>query len=94
MSATLKKENINVRIAPDAFDLIKRGAEASGKSVSAFVVEAASHSAEKALLDQRFFHLEPDVFDSIAELLSKPGEAHPGLQKLLNDPVKWATSKS
>ena len=94
MPAALKKENINVRITSDAFDLIKRGAEASGKSLSAFVVEAASNSAQKALLDQRFFHLEGAVFDGVAELLSKPGEAHPGLEKLLNEPVRWATSKS
>lgn len=51
MPATLKKENLNVRIAPEKLELIRRGAKASGKSVSAFVVEAASSSAEKALLD-------------------------------------------
>lgn len=93
MSAALKKDNINVRITPDDLDLIRRGADACGKSLSAFVVEAASYSAQKALLDQRFMHVPADVFDAFNEAVSQPAKVHPELQKLFRTPVKWATSK-
>ncbi|MEQ1950721.1 DUF1778 domain-containing protein [Mesorhizobium sp. CN2-181] len=94
MAASLKKENMNVRITADALDLIKRGAQASGKTVSAFVLEAASAQAEKALLDQRFFHLDAQVFDEIEEMLSKPGEPRPELVELFRATKKarWANS--
>lgn len=93
MNAPLKKENLNVRIAPDELDLIRRGAEASGKSVSAFVVEAARANAEKAILDQRFFYLDAAAFDEVEAMLSNPAKVVPELKKLFDTPVKWATSK-
>ncbi|WP_442578521.1 DUF1778 domain-containing protein [Mesorhizobium sp. ASY16-5R] len=96
MAPPLKKENMNVRITADALDLIKRGALASGKTISAFVLEAASVQAEKALLDQRFFYLDAQVFDDIEERLSKPGEPRPELVELFKatNKVRWANSGS
>ena len=92
MTAPLKKDNLNVRIASDELELIKRAAEASGKSVSSFVIEAATISAQKALMDQRFFHLDGDLFESVAEAVSQPGRVHPKLAALLKNGGKWATS--
>lgn len=90
----LKKENLNVRMSREELDLIRRGALASGKTLSAFVLEAASAQAEKAVLDQRFFHLDAQLFDEIEEMLSKPGEPRTELVALFKaaNRVKWATS--
>lgn len=90
----LKKENLNVRMSHEELDLIRRGALASGKTLSAFVLEAASAQAEKAVLDQRFFHLDAQVFDEVEEMLSKPGKPRPELVELFKaaNKVKWANS--
>lgn len=92
----LKKENLNVRMSRRELEFIRRGAEAAGKTVSAFVLEAASAQAEKSILDQRVFHLDADAFDEIEAVLSKPGKAVPELVKLLEETneVRWANSKS
>ena len=94
MTALKKASNINVRIASDELALIKRAAEASGKSLSSFVIEAATASAEKELMDQRFLHLDAALFDSVAETLAQPARVHPDLAALLRDDSRWATSKN
>ena len=92
----LKKENLNVRMSRHELDFIRRGAEAAGKTVSAFVLEAASAQAERAILDQRVFHLDPEEFDEIETMLSKPGKVVPELVKLFEEAnkFKWANSKN
>ncbi|WP_102960681.1 DUF1778 domain-containing protein [Mangrovicella endophytica] len=92
MSLAKKKDNFTARIAPKDLELIKRAAETSGKSVSTFVIEAATRSAEKALMDQRFLHLEGDLFDTISEAISRPARVHPELAELLQNGSEWATS--
>lgn len=96
MSALLKKENLNVRMSQRELDLIRRGADAAGKTVSAFVLDAASAQAEKAILDQRMFYLDPEAFDEIEAMLSEPGKVVPELAELFKktNNVKWANSKS
>ena len=92
MTASLKKENMNVRIAADELELIKRAADACGKSLSSFVIEAATYSDQKALMDQRFLHLDAELFDSVAETISQPARVHPELAALLKNGSQWATS--
>jgi uncharacterized protein (DUF1778 family) len=94
MSAARKQSNVNVRVTPDELELMKRGAETCGKSLSSFVVEAATYSAQKALLDQRFMHLDAELFDSVVEMISQPAEAHPKLAALLKNDSRWATSEN
>ena len=89
MSAIRKESNINVRIAADELDLVKRGAEVCGKSLSSFVIEAATYSAQKALLDQRFIGVSAEVFESISDRLGQPGVANDELAKLLDAKVEW-----
>jgi uncharacterized protein (DUF1778 family) len=93
MAATAKRDNnINMRIAPEQLDLIKRAADTCGKSLSSFVIEAATYSAQKTLMDQRFMNLDADLFDSVAETISKPAQVHPELAALLKNGSVWATS--
>ena len=93
MAALLKQEKLNMRINADELDLIRRGAETSGKSLSSFVIEAATFSAQKALMDQRFLHLDAELFDDLAETLSQPAQVHPELAALFKNEPTWATSK-
>ncbi|MCQ8783674.1 type II toxin-antitoxin system TacA family antitoxin [Mangrovibrevibacter kandeliae] len=93
MALAKKKDNFTARIAPDDLELIKRAAETCGKSLSAFVIEAATFSAQKALMDQRFLHLDAELFDSLSETISQPAQVHPELAELLRNGSQWATSE-
>ncbi|MCW7544318.1 DUF1778 domain-containing protein [Aurantimonas litoralis] len=93
MTALKKENNLNVRIKSDELALIKRAAETCGKSLSSFVIEAATFSAQKELMDQRFLHLDAALFDSIAETISQPAKVHPELASLLRNGSQWATSE-
>ena len=93
MAAPKKESNLNVRIKSDDLALIRRAAETCGKSLSSFVIEAATLSAQKELLNQRFLHLDAVLFDEIAETLSRPAKVHPELAKLLRNGSQWATSE-
>jgi uncharacterized protein (DUF1778 family) len=93
MANALKKENLNVRISPSELALVRRAAEASGKTLSSFVIDAVTARAEEALLDQRFMHVDSQIFDSILETVSKPGEVHPALVELFQNEGKWGSRR-
>jgi uncharacterized protein (DUF1778 family) len=50
-----KRNTLNLRIKPEIRGLIDRAAELSGKSRTEFVLYAARHAAEDALLDRTVF---------------------------------------
>ena len=81
MSALKKTRTINLRIEPEAHDLIARAAEVCGKSITAFMTEASVYSAQEELLDQRFI--------AINEKLAAPGVARDQLVKLLESKIDW-----
>lgn len=89
MSALRKTRTINLRIEPEAHDLIARAAEVSGKSVSAFMTEASVHSAQEELLDQRFIGVPADVFNAVSEMLAAPGVARAELVQLFETKREW-----
>ncbi|WP_158598490.1 DUF1778 domain-containing protein [Notoacmeibacter ruber] len=94
MTAARKNETFTARIAPADLDLIKRAAEACGKSLSNFVIEAAMFSAQKSLMDQRFMHLDAKLFDSVLETVSQPPKVHKELAALFKEESQWATSET
>lgn len=89
MSALKKTRTINLRIEPEAHDLIARAAEVCGKSVTAFMTEASIYSAQQELLDQRFIGVSAEVFEAISEKLAAPGVARERLVKLFESNVDW-----
>ncbi|MEP7456167.1 DUF1778 domain-containing protein [Phyllobacterium sp. SB3] len=89
MSALKKTEKINLRMDADAHDTISRAAEICGKSLTAFMTEAAVYSAQKELLDQRFIGVDARVFDNVNELLSKDGKPNKELVKLFKSNIGW-----
>lgn len=57
MGAIRKSATINLRVEEGARDVIARAAEVSGKSLTAFMTDAAHSAAEQELLSQRFLRL-------------------------------------
>jgi uncharacterized protein (DUF1778 family) len=89
MPALKKTRTINLRIEPEAHELIARAAEVCGKSITAFMTEASVYSAQEELLDQRFIGVSAEVFDAISEKLAAPGVARDRLVKLFESKVDW-----
>ena len=85
MTALRKREAVSFRIDPEAHDLIRRAAETCGKSVTAFMTEAAVSSAQKELIDQRFVGVSSSVFDSILAQLDEPAVANAELVRLFRN---------
>jgi len=89
MSVLKKSKTVNLRIDPEAHDLIARAAEVCGKSITAFMTEASVYSAQEELLDQRFIGVSAEVFDEVNEMLTAPGVARDRLVRLFEHRVEW-----
>jgi len=63
---------INMRVPPNKRDVIDRAAKLAGKTRTEFVIEAAFHAAEDALLDQRVFYLDGASHKRFLEMLDEP----------------------
>jgi len=80
---------INMRIRPAQRELISRAAELRHKSVSEFMIDAATEAAEDALLNQRIFLVDDDRYKQILRLMDSPVSDNPALQKMLKTPAPW-----
>jgi len=89
MSAQKKTKVVNLRIEPEAHELITRAAEVCGKSITAFMTEASVYSAQEELLDQRFIGVSAEIFEAVSEKLVAPGVARDRLVKLFESKIDW-----
>jgi len=84
-----KSMQLNMRIRPAQRELISRAAELRHKSVSEFMIDAATEAAEDALLKQRIFLVDDDQYKQILRLMDSPVSDNPALQKMLDTPAPW-----
>lgn len=89
MALARKNETVTFRMEPATLETIQRAAGAAGKSLTAFVTEAAYAAARKELLDQRFVALDPQAFDAVEALLDEPARQNAALEKLLRAGHDW-----
>jgi uncharacterized protein (DUF1778 family) len=89
MSAVKKDETINLRMDAKTREIISRAAEVCGKSLTAFMTEAAFYSAQKELLDHRFVGVDASVFDAVETMLSEPAKANDKLVELFKSNREW-----
>ncbi|MBW6421262.1 DUF1778 domain-containing protein [Rhizobium sp. XQZ8] len=89
MVALRKSETINLRVDSGTRDIIARAAEVSGKSLSAFMTEAAYAAAQKELLEQRFVGVDAEVFSAVEQLLAEPAQVNEKLANLLKSNREW-----
>ncbi|HFQ91666.1 MAG TPA: DUF1778 domain-containing protein [Chromatiales bacterium] len=80
---------INLRARETQRDLIDAAARALGKNRSDFILETACREAEKVLLDQRLFQLDPEAFDEFTRALETPPDDNEGLRALLSRKAPW-----
>ncbi len=89
MPVARKDETINIRIDAHRRQIIARAADVSGKSLTAFMTDAAYQSAQRELLDQRFVGVDAAVFDAVESLLSEPAQANDRLVELFRSTNEW-----
>ena len=63
---------IEARISPDLLAIVKRAAEAQGRSVSDFVVSATAEAAQKVVADAEMIRLSREASAQVAKLLLDP----------------------
>jgi uncharacterized protein (DUF1778 family) len=83
----MRDERIYFRATEAERALLQQAADVRGKSLTSFVLEAASREAERALLDQRFFQADNDQWERFKAALDRPPRDKPRLRALLAKPA-------
>jgi uncharacterized protein (DUF1778 family) len=77
----MRTARMNLRLATEADERIRRAAAASGLSTSAFVERAASTAADAVLADRSEFILGPEDWERFVAELERPARDLPELRR-------------
>jgi uncharacterized protein (DUF1778 family) len=80
-----KNTRIAVRLSHEQDALIRHAAEAEGRTVTDFTVQAAVAHARDILADRRLFQLDDPSWTEFLSLLDRPIEYKPRLNKLFTE---------
>ena len=83
------RDTLNLRIKPELRGLIERAAELTGKNRTEFVLNAARHAAEDALLDRTAFAVSPKAYAEFLARLDAPPNPNARLVRSLQPPAPW-----
>jgi uncharacterized protein (DUF1778 family) len=86
-AARAKTGRIHLRVDEEKKTLLEAASAASGSTVSAFVLAAATEAAADILADRRAFVLTEDQWREFDEALQRPARDVPGLRELLTTPT-------
>jgi uncharacterized protein (DUF1778 family) len=81
-----KIERLELRASPSQTSVIRQAAAATAKTVTAFVLDAATIEAQRAIADRRLFRLDPDRWERFVSALDRPVKEKPRLRKLMREP--------
>jgi uncharacterized protein (DUF1778 family) len=74
-----KAERIALRVSSEEHSLLEEASRVEGRTLSAFVLDAAARRAEDVLADRRSFRLPPEQWDAFVAMLDRPVVAKPRL---------------
>ena len=78
-----KVERLELRASPSQTLAIRQAAAATAKTVTAFVLDAATIEAQRAIADRRLFRLDPNRWERFVNALDRPVKEKPRLRKLM-----------
>ena len=84
-----RRETLNLRIKPEERGLIDRAANITGKTRTDFVLEAARHAAEEALLDRTVFNVSPEAYASFLARLDESPAPNERLRRTMQTVPPW-----
>lgn len=88
-SKAKRSELVNMRIEPNQLDLIDTAASLSGKSRTAFILDAAHQAAEQTLLERRLFILNDEQWEAFNQALDAPPAPNERLRQALQKKAPW-----
>lgn len=86
-----KTRRLDLRLTEEQDALIRRAAEQDTRSISDFVLSAATLEAQRRLADQRLFILNEEDHARFEEILQAPPTDDPKLRKLFDRPSPFGT---
>lgn len=89
--STTKTRRLDLRLTEEQDALIRRAAEQDARSISDFVLSAATLEAQRRLADQRLFLMEDEQYARFEEILQTPPSDDPKLHKLFDRPSPFGT---
>ena len=84
-----RRETLNIRIRASDRGLIDRAAEATGKTRTDFVLEAARRAAEEALLDRTRIVVSPEAYAEFVKRLDAPPGPNDRLRRTMQTKPPW-----
>jgi len=84
-----KRDTLNLRIKPELRGMIDRAAALSGKNRTEFVLNAARHAAENALLDRTVFEVDSKAYARFIALLDAAPSPNERLRRTLHTASPW-----
>ena len=84
-----RRDTLNLRIKPEERGLIDRAATLTGRTRTDFVLEAARHAAEDALLDRTMFAVSPEAYAEFVARLDQPPKPNARLKRTLQTVAPW-----
>ena len=81
MPTAQRQARLEARIAPDVHEILKRAAEIEGRSLTDFVVAAASAAARQTIEQQGVLNLSLESAQLFASLLADPPAPTPAMER-------------
>lgn len=86
---TAWRDTLNLRIKPEERGLIDRAANLTGKTRTDFVLEAARHAAEEALLDRTVFAVNAETYATFLARLDEAPKPNERLRRTMQTAAPW-----
>jgi len=86
LNRSTRTQKLDLRLTPEAKQILQAAALASRRSVSEFVLESALDRADEALADRHTFGLDAEQWKAFLKALDAPARPLPRLKRLLREP--------
>lgn len=84
---TQRSEKLDIRITPEAKQILQQAAKQRHTTISQFVLESALDSAGTVLAERSRFNLDAEQWAVFLAALDAPPQRHPRLERLLSEPT-------
>ena len=89
--STAKTQRLELRLTEEQNTLIRSAATYTSRSISDFVLSAATLEAQRRLADQRLFLMDDEQYARFEEILEASPTDDPKLRKLFDRPSPFST---
>ena len=86
---TSRSARLGLRATLEQEVVLRRAAEVAHKSLTDFILDSACQAAEQTLLDQRFFMVSGNQYQTLMDLLDRPAQNNDGLRDLFSRKTPW-----